>query len=186
MARKGRGRLSSIDLLPEEADPIVSWAFQELRSRDRMQKDILIEFNEKLAELGLGPISASAFSRHSVGVARMARRHEEVRQMTSVLTERLEPGQTDDLTIMAAETIKTLIFELLHDDAGMTPKGAMELSRALQSAVNAQKVPLDRKRQQLAQFEKQVDSALEKVADEAGLGEDRISQLRREFLGLRE
>lgn len=186
MGKGGRGRLSSIDLLPEEADPIVSWAFQELRDRDRMQKDIHAEFNEKLAELGLGPISASAFNRHSLGVARLARRHEEVRHMTSVLTERMEPGQTDDLTIIAAETIKTLIFELLHNDEGMTPKAAMELSRALQSAVNAQKVPLDRKRAQMAQFEKQVDGALEKVAEEAGLGDDRIAQLRREFLGLKE
>ena len=184
MAKQGRGRLSSIDLLPPDADAIVAWAFQELKARERLQKDIHVEFNEKLAEIGAGPISMSAFNRHSVSIARIARRHEDVRQMTAALTERLEPGQTDDLTIMAAETIKTLVFELLQDES-LKPKDAMELSRALQSAVNAQRVPLDRKRAQIAQFEQQVDSALGKVATETGLGKDRIAEIRKEFLGLR-
>ena len=137
MAKQGRGRLSSIDLLPPDADPIVAWAFQELKARERLQKDIHEEFNERLDAVGAGPISMSAFNRHSISIARIARRHEDVRQMTAALTERLEPGQTDDLTIMAAETIKTLVFELLQDE-DLKPKEAMELSRALQSAVNSQ------------------------------------------------
>lgn len=184
MARQGRGPLSSIELLPRDADAIVLWAFQELKERKRQQVDIHSEFNEKLAEIGAGPISASAFNRHSLSIAAIAKRHEDVRQITAALTERLEPGQTDDLTIMAAETIKTLVFELLQDE-DLKPKDAMELSRALVSAVNAQKVPLDRKRAQIAQFEKQVDGALDMVSKETGLGADRITEIRNKFLGLR-
>ena len=184
MAKQGRGRLSSIDLLPPDADAIVAWAFQELKARERLQKDIHEEFNQQLAEVGAGPISMSAFNRHSISIARIARRHEDVRQMTAALTERLEPGQTDDLTIMAAETIKTLVFELLQDE-DLKPKEAMELSRALQSAVNSQKVPLDRKRVQIAQLEKQVDTALDSVAKETGLSQERMAELRKDFLGLR-
>ena len=186
MSRIGRGRLSTIELLPPEADPIVAWAFQELKAREKFQKDIHEEFNQRLADIGEGPISKSSFNRHSISIAQIARRHEDVRVMTAALTERLEPGQTDDLTIMAAETIKALIFELLQDQDGMKPKDAMELARALQSAVNAQRIPLDRKRAQLAQFEDQVDGALDKVATETGMGAERIAELRREFLGLRE
>jgi len=186
MARKGRGRLSSIDLLPDDADPIVAWAFQELKTRDRTQQDIHAEFNEKLAELGLGPISKSAFNRHSINIAQIARRHEETRQMTAALTERLEPGQTDDLTIMAAETIKVLVFELLQNEGSLEPKGAMELARALQSAVNAQKVPMQRKRDQLDALERAVDDTLDTVADETGMGADRIAQIRKGVLGLRD
>lgn len=186
MARKGRGRLSSIDLLPPEAEQIVLWAFQELKDRDRTQVEIHAEFNEKLAEIGAGPISASAFNRHSIGIAKMARRHEDARQMATALNERLDPNDADDLTIMAAETIKTLIFELLHNDDGIDPKGALELARALNSTVAAQKVPLNRKRQQLEQFADQVDTALDKVATETGMGQERIAELRRDFLGLRD
>lgn len=185
MAKQGRGRLSSIDLLPPDADEVVLWAFQELKARDRTQVEIHTEFNEKLAAIGAGPISASAFNRHSIGIAKMARRHEDVRQITAALTDRLDPNQTDDVTIIAAETIKTLIFELLTNDEGITPKGALELARALQAAVTAQKVPMQRKRDQMAQFADQVDEALDKVATETGMGAERIAELRRDFLGLR-
>ena len=37
MTRKGRGRLSGIELLPAEASPVIAWAANELRSRDRTQ-----------------------------------------------------------------------------------------------------------------------------------------------------
>ena len=183
--RKGRGRLSSIDLLPAEADHIVAWAFQELKDRERLQKDIHDEFNEKLAVLDLGPISLSAFNRHSIRLASMARRHEEVRAITSALTERLEPGQTDDLTIMAAETIKTLIFEMMEDGKASSPKAAMELARALQSAANSQRLSVDRKRAVQTQFESQVEGAIEKVSAEKGLTADQADFFRREVLGVK-
>lgn len=184
--RTGRGRLSSIDLLPPDADHIVAWAFQELHARERLQKDIHEEFNEKLAELDLGPISLSAFNRHSIRLASMARRHEEVRAITSALTERLDPSQTDDLTIMIAETIKTLVFEMMEDGgADLTPKGAMELARALQAAVGSQKLSVDRKRQLQERFEGQVEDAIEKVSTEKGLTADQADFFRREVLGVR-
>lgn len=183
--RNGRGRLSSIDLLPDAADPIVAWAFQELKDRDRLQKDIHAEFNDRLEEIGAGPISLSAFNRHSIRLAAMARRHEETQRITAALMERLEPGQTDDLTIMAAETIKTLIFEMLEDGDDLTPKAAMELARALQSAVNSQRLSVDRKRAIQAQFENQVDDAIEKVSAEKGLTADQAAFFRREVLGVR-
>jgi hypothetical protein len=183
--RKGRGRLSSIDLLPPEADHILAWAFQELKERDRTQLEIWFDFNAKLAELDLGPISKSAFNRHSIRLASMARRHEEVRAITAALTERLEPGQTDDLTIMAAETIKTLIFEMMEDGKASSPKAAMELARALQSAVNSQKLSVDRKRALQTQFETQVEDAIEKVSSEKGLSAEQADFFRREVLGVK-
>ncbi|KPN64267.1 Protein of unknown function [Aliiroseovarius crassostreae] len=186
MARRtGRGRLSSIDLLPPEADGIVAWAFQELKERERTQKEIHEDFNARLAELELGPISLSAFNRHSIRLASMARRHEEVRAITAALTERLDPGQTDDLTIIAAETIKTLIFELMEGDAEITPKGAMELARALQAAVNSQKISVDRRREMQAKFEDGVESAIDAVTAEKGMSADRAAEIRRNVLGVK-
>ncbi len=171
--------------MPPEADHVVAWAFQELKDRERTQKEIHEEFNDRLAELSLGPISLSSFNRHSIRLASMARRHEEVRAITSALTERLDPGQTDDLTIMAAETIKTLIFEMMEDGEAMTTKGAMELARALQSAVASQKVSVDRRRQMQEQFEDGVDSVIEAVSAEKGMTEERASDIRRRILGVR-
>lgn len=182
--RKGRGRLSTIDLLPEEAADAVKWAYDELRKRERTQQDIHSEFNFKLAEQGILPISFSAFNRHSIRLAGMARRHEEVRAITSALTERLDPTQADDLTIMAAETIKTIVFELMEGE-GVTPKNAMELARALQSAVHSQNLSLDRRRALQTQFSKQVDEAITAVQSETGLSEFQAKSMRAKVLGLK-
>jgi hypothetical protein len=188
MARKGRGHLSSIDLLPDEAQPDIQWALAELKSRDRLQKEIHEEFNSRLADRGLGPISASAFNRHSIKLAGIARRMEETREITSVLTERLEPGDTDNLTIMVAETIKTLVFEMLTDggEAGFNPKQAKEMAEALRAAASAQKVSSERLRSVESDLAVKVEAVTEKLGKEMGLGKERIAQLRRDFLGVKD
>lgn len=182
--RQGRGRLSAIDLLPPEAGEAIQWAFGELRSRERTQLDIHAEFNDKLASLGLGPVSYSAFNRHSIRLATMARRHEEVRAITSSLIDRLDPEEADDLAIAAAETLKTLVYELM--EGSVTPKQTLELARALQAAQAAAQMPLARKREMQAQFTRQVDEAIDKVRTEKGLTEEQAAFFRREVLGVKQ
>lgn len=185
--RKGRGRLSSIDLLPADAEPIITWAYGELRDRTRDQKDILKEFNKKLAKIGEGPISRSAFSRKSMRLSDLARRLEETREITAALTDRLGAGATDDMTIMVAETLKTLVFELLADsgDAGMSTKAVMELSTALKNTVAAQSVSSKRKREVEEDFKAKASTAIDKVAKAKGLTTEAVAQLRRDILGVK-
>ncbi|QPC44504.1 DUF3486 family protein [Kaustia mangrovi] len=193
MARRaGRGRLSSIEQLPEEAEPIVAWAMQELRARKHTQVDICEEFNKRLAGLAadmgieIEPISLSSFNRYAIRLAASARRLEETRAIASALTERLGPDQADDLTVMVAETIKTLVFELLEGDGDITPKGAMELARALQSAVSAQSVSTDRRRKVEADFAKKAEDAVDKVAEARGLTAETVEAIKAKILGVSE
>lgn len=194
MARqRGRGRLSSIDLLPPECDQIITWAAQEFATRKRTLVEIYGEFKEKLiglqGELGLGfTIPAfSSFHRHSIRQADMARRLEQTREIAATISERLDANDSDDLTLIAAEAIKTLIFELLQDagEGGLSPKEAMELARALQSALAAQNVSTLRRQKVQAEFEAKTEKVIETVAKEAGLSAAAISQLRKDFLGVR-
>lgn len=187
MSRQGRGRLSSIDLLPDEALPDIQWAMEELKNRDRLQKDIHEEFNGRLADRGIAPISKSAFNRHSIKLAGIARRIEETREITAVLTEKLEPGDTDNLTIMVAETIKTLVFEMLTagGEAGFTPKQAKEMAEALRAAASSQKVSADRRVKLEKELASQVDEAVEKIAEVAGLSDERAKDIRNKVLGVR-
>ncbi|WP_336801999.1 DUF3486 family protein [Kaistia sp. MMO-174] len=197
MARRtGRGRLSSIDLLPEAAGPIVAWATGELlRERGRTQLDIHAEFNGRLAALAaetgedIQPISLSAFNRRAVRLASIARRLEETRTIAAAVTERLGPDQTDDLTILVAETIKMLVFELLEDqdDDGRTKvdsKGAMELARALQSAVSAQSVSADRRRKVEAEFAAKASKAVDEVAKVKGMTAETVEAIKTKILGV--
>lgn len=184
--RKGRGRLSSIDLLPEEAQPIVAWAMGELRYRSRTQLDIHAEFNQQLEAIGLEPISLSAFNRHALRLAAMARRLEETRAIAAAVTERLGPGEADELTVMVAEAIKTLVFELLEHggEGGMSSKGAMEVARALHHAVSAQAVSTERRRRMEAEFAKKAEKAVDQVAKAKGLTADTVNAIKQQILGV--
>jgi len=194
--RRGRGRLSAIEQLPEEASDIVVWAANELASRDRLQTDIYAEFREKLiglqGELGLSfsiP-SASSFNRYSTRQAAMARRLEETREIATSLAGRFDGLGNEDLTVVIIETIKTAAYEVLdrRGEAGLKPKEINELAAAVQRIAATSKLS----QQQRDVYQRRIDEAAEAAIDtastlarEAGVSAESIKQMRQEFLGLR-
>jgi hypothetical protein len=183
-----RGRLSSLDLLPPEAEDDVTWAFGELRKRKLTQGDILDQLNLRLRLKGLGPISSSAFNRAAVRAARMAHRLGEVREIAAALTDKFEDGSNEQLTILAAETIKTMIFETL-ENAGqlkanpLTAEMIANFALALKSAEQAKKVSADMAIALRKNFERQADAALDAVARTRGLTDDQKLAIRAELFG---
>lgn len=185
--REGRGRLSSIDLLPEEAEPDIVWALEQLRERTMPQVAILDEFNGRLADRGFGKVSKSAFSRWSVRKAIQFRRLDEVRAITSDVVTGLGTDGADQVTVAVAEMLKVAIYESLEGQ--LDPKSIMELSRALGSAVSAQKASAEHRRKLEEQVNAKVEAAAEvaeTAAREAGLSADRVAQIRRDVLGVRQ
>ena len=193
MAKPGRGRLSSIDLLPVECDAVVAWAAEQLSVMERTQTDIYAEFREKLiaiqGETGVGfdVPSFSSFNRYSVKLAAMARRLDQTREIAGALSDRMDAGTSDELTTIAAEAIKTLIFELLqakrrsgHLDQGRP--GARQCARA---AAAAQKISTARRQEVTRSSPTTSTQAVDKVAKEAGLSAEAAAQIRRDILGVR-
>lgn len=168
--RKGRGRLSSIDLLPEEAEPDVVWAAEELRQGKRLQIDILAEFNARLADRGIGPISPSAFGRYSVRKAEQFREMDEIRRISAELSSSLGTGGADELTLAVAAMVKKAAYKML-EGGKLDPKSVMELARAVQSAASAAKMSAEHRRRLedefRARFEKAVDAVENDVANAA-------------------
>ncbi len=193
--RAGRGRLSGIELLPEEATPIIAWAAEQLRDRDRTQLDIYQEFHAKLEELlsdHHGELeftipSFSAFNRHAIKLAILSRRLDETREIAGTLAERFDAGASDNLTVIAAEAIKTLIFEVLTaaGEHGIDPKGAMNLANALRAATQAQGVSTARRQKVEKEFAVKVDDAVDKVARVRGLSEEMAEAIKEQILGVR-
>lgn len=185
--REGRGRLSSIDLLPEDAEADIVWALEQLRERTMPQNAILDEFNARLADRGVAKVSKSAFSRWSVRKALQFRRLDEVRAITGDIVTGLGTDGADEVTVAVAEMVKVAAFELL--EAGdLDPKGVMELSKALGAVVAAQKTSTEHRRKLEERAAAQVDQALDKMGEaarEAGLSSDRVAQIRRDVLGVR-
>jgi hypothetical protein len=184
--REGRGRLSSIDTLPEEAEPLIVWALEALRERKMTQAAILDEFNWRLEDLGVPPISKSAFNRWSLRKAFQLKRLDEVRVISSELIANLGSGGAEEVTLAAAEMLKVGIFQVLEGQPDA--KELEALARALNAAVAAQKTSADHRKKleerEAAMVEKVVDRATD-AAREAGLGADVVAQMRRDVLGVR-
>lgn len=195
MARSGRGRLNAIEQLPPECDDIIAWASRELRDRDRTQQDIYEEFFLQLqalqaehhGELEFVIPSKSSFNRYSIRLATMTRRLEETREIAGTIAERFDPEKSDDLTLIAAEAIKTLIFEVLTaaGESGIDPKGAMELARALNAAVAAQNLSTIRRQKVEKEFAGKVNEAVDKVAKVKGLTAETVDEIKAKVLGVK-
>lgn len=188
VAPRGRGRLSSIDLLPPEAEEDIAWAFGELRKRNRTQEEILESFNLRLAVKGLGPISKSAFNRAAIRTARMAHRLGEVREIANALSSRFEDGGDESLTLLVSETIKSLVFETLENAGrlradGVTAEMLANFALALKSAEQAKKVTADTRKVIEANFKKQANEAIEK-AGVKGLSAETKEEFKRLLFGV--
>lgn len=191
---KGRGQLSAIERLPPECDPIIEWAEEQLRDRERTQTEIYEEFFLKMqqlqaehrGELDFSIPSFSAFNRHSIKLAILTRRMEQTSDIAEAIGKRFDAGKSDNLTLIAAEAIKTLVFELITDggEAGFSPKGAKELADALRSAAQAQNVSTARRVKVEKEFQQDVEKAVETVAQVKGLTRDTVDEIKARILGV--
>ncbi|MDM8009936.1 MAG: DUF3486 family protein [Parasphingorhabdus sp.] len=179
--REGRGRLSSIDMLPDEAEPDVVWALEQLRERSQPQNAILDEFNARLADRGIGSISKSSWNRYAVRKAIQFRKLDEVRRMSAELVDTLGTEGPDQVTVAVAEMLKLAMFQQLEGD-NVSTKGIMELSRALSSAVSAQKGSADARRkleEEVEQRMKNAADAVAKVGAKSGVSKETLAEINR-------
>ena len=173
--RRGRSRLDSMELLPEEAQDDVVWAISQLNERRRSQADILFELNDRLEVKGIGPISKSAFNRKSTRLRRRTDQLEERRYIYAGIAEKLTPEEIGRSDIVLGEFLKTLIDELLDGD-GLNSKNAMELARAYKETVVAQRHSAEHRR-------KAEEEATAKLAKAVGDATDAVEKAGRKVDG---
>jgi phytoene dehydrogenase-like protein len=190
----GRSRLSGIELLPEECSEIVAWAARELQDRDKTQTDIYSEFHAKMealqrefrGELDFRIPSFSAFNRFSIKLATLSSRLNQTREIAATIAEKFDAKASDNLTLIAAEAIKTLVFELLTNagEAGLDPKGAKSLADALRAATQAQGVSLATRQKAEAEFAAKAKEAVQAVAKVKGISEEGANEILDRILGV--
>lgn len=189
----GRGRLSSFETLPTEAEGIVAWAASELADRDKTQTDIYAEFvgkcealmAEHRGELEFDIPAFSSFNRYSIRQARLSKRLTETRAIVAVLAEKFDAKASDDLTVLTAETIKALVLHMLGDVSdGIAPKDAMLLATAFKSATQAQHISSDRRRKLETDFAKKVETAVDTAAKVSGMSKETAEKIKSEILGV--
>jgi uncharacterized membrane protein YheB (UPF0754 family) len=183
------GRLNSLDLLPIEAEDDVIWAYKEIHKRKMTQADILDQLNLRLTLKNIKTISSSAFNRAAIRTARMAHRLGEVKEIATALATKFEDGADETLTLLVSETIKSMVFEMLENSGKIRTDGAsaemmMNLSRALKHSEEAKKISADTRKMVEKDFAVKTEETLHLVAKKQGLSNERVVELRREFLGL--
>ncbi len=176
----GRGRLSSIDLLPDEAQDDILWALGELNQRQRTQADILFELNDRLVAKGFDPVSKSAFNRRSTKLAARSRRIAERQAIYGAIAPSLTPEKVADTDLVLGEFLKTLIDELLDAD-NLGPKGAHDLAKAFHHTVNALKTSADHRARLVKEMAAKTEEAIEKVAAKTGMSSDIVAKFRAEL-----
>jgi len=169
--RRGRGRLDSLELLPEEAQDDVIWAVGQLNERRRTTADILFELNDRLEVKGIGPISKSAFYRRSARLAKRVMQLEERRYVYAGIAEKLTPEEIGRNDVVLGEFLKLLIDNLMDKDE-IDTKGAMELARAYKDTVVAQRHSAEHRRK----GEEEAKAKLLKAVDAAAAAADGTSQ----------
>lgn len=194
-SQKGRGPLSGLEKLPHECDEIVAWAADQLKDRDRTQQEIYEEFFDRLqrlqaehhGELQFTIPSRTAFNRFSIKLAFMTRRMEETREIAGAIASRFDAKASDDLTLIAAEAIKTLVWEVLTDagQSGIDPKGAVNLANALRAAAQAQGISTKRREAVEKNFAADVDKAVGIVAKAKGLTVETVEAIKSQILGIK-
>ena len=189
----GRGRLSSFDLLPREADGIVAWAASELADRDKTQTEIYTEFvqqcealmKEHRGELEFSIPAFSSFNRYSVRQARMSRRLDQTREIVTVLAEKHDAKASDDLTVIAGEMIKSVVLHMLGDNAdGVAPKDLKALADAFRAAQAAQNMSSDRRAKDDKRVAERIGDAVDAVAKAKGMTAETTEAIKAQLLGV--
>jgi Protein of unknown function (DUF3486) len=184
-----RGRLSSIDALPEAAEPHVAHAMQDLRLRKKPQVQILAELNGNLADLGVKSISKSAFNRKSLWLASYGQQIENAREIAGVMAERLDAAPEGDVGLLLNETLKTMIFDVLAE-ASLSPDSAsmqmlMQASKSLMALEHSRKLSVDTRTNIMKTFAKKAGEAVDSVGKAKGLTHDTVTEIKRQILGIR-
>ena len=196
MARnQGRGRLSGLQTLPPECDPILAWANDELRGDSRTQQEIYEEFFGRMqrlqaeyhGELEFVIPSKSAFNRYAIKLATLSRRIDQTREIANELAKSFDAGASDNLTVLAAEAVKTLVFELVTagGEAGFDPKAAKAMADALRSATLAQNVSTARRHTIEKEYAAKASAAVDKVARAKGLTAETAEAIKSQILGVK-
>jgi len=173
--RPGRGRLSTIDHLPEDIRLTINTA---LRSRDKTQMQILEDINPHLKERGQKPISKSAFGRYAMAIEKKGSRMREAREAADALVGGLGEHKGTDIGRALTELVKTLSFDLVLNDGEINVDTLYKVALIAQRVERASATGLIREEQIRKQTLEQAARNLEKAGKERGMTAERLKEIR--------
>lgn len=188
--KRGRGRLSSIDQLPREAEPFVAAAIKALNDHNRTAEDIREELNHHL--LGLAdckPVSRSAFGRYSLQLALNGRRIHEAREIAAIFAERMDEIPEGDIGLLLVETIKTMIYDVMMDATldgeSASIKMLVTAAEAVERLEKARNANVRTAKLKRDNFVEDAATAAVEAATKRGLSAETVDQIKHAVLGVK-
>jgi len=183
--RKGRGRPSSIDLLPEDLRIRLNAA---LRDKRLTQKEILDTFNKLLEEREHAPISRSALNRYAIQVEDMAGRLSEMREAASMIVGKVEDEKSDTGRALI-EIVKNLAWEMTFNNERDLDVDALNkislMIRRLESASNASLARELKIKEQARKLALEEAAKAVEAAHQQGLNAEQAAFWREQVLGVK-
>jgi hypothetical protein len=190
-----RGRLSSIKLLPPEADKAVAAAVKALGENRRTQESIREELNLRLLALGHEPISSSAFNRYSLKLSVAGWKLQRKREAVAAFVREIGDRPDTDISLLISEMGKGIIYDVIEaasgddEEAKLSPKelAAIALSYMRFTAGDAKAVKTARDMIDLddQQTRKELEKVVTAAGKSAGLSDATVRRLRESFLGIK-
>lgn len=178
----GRGRRSSIDLLPEDIRLQLNAA---LRDRRLTQRQILDAINPLLDERGEKPVSRSAINRYSMHIEEKGAMMREAREAADALVGGLGEQKGTDLGRAVTEMVKTMTFDKVLNDDGLEVDDLNKLALICQRIERASKISLEREAQVRKQALEAAADAVEETAIQMGNDAETAQFWREKVLGVK-
>lgn len=185
--RQGRGRRSSIDLLPEDIRIKLNEA---LRDRRLTQRQILKSINGLLEERGENLLTKSSVNRYSMQIEEKGAMMRQAREAADALVGGLSEQKGTDLGRAVTELIKTFTFDIMMK--GQDGEGAPidvdtlnTLALITQRIERASKISLDRESQMRQQILEEAAETVEETAIQSGMNEEQAQLWREKVLGIK-
>lgn len=187
-ARRGRGWLSGLDQMPDEAQEDIARALAQLARRERTQEAIREELNLRLLALGIEPVSRSSFNRKAMQFALQARQIEETREVAGILAERMDAQPEGDIGLLLGELIKSLTYDVVSGSMLEEDGPSIELLRRCSDTVlkleRARRVNVETGLRLRAQFAKEAVEAVDEAGRKAGLTPENLQIIREQVYGI--
>ena len=190
---KGRGRLSWWDQLPEWAEPVRVWAYEQLQGDSLSQIEILDEVNARLRAAAWAegittdvPVaSRSSLNRLSMRLALVGRQMRDAGAMFAGLATQFDGREIDESTRVLGQYLKTLVLEISVNGGVKNPKDLNQLSAAYFRIVSGMKISTDHRLKLEREFEEKTEATIAHVVAEGGISAERAAEIRNKVLGIR-
>lgn len=173
--RKGRGRPSSIDQLPEDLRVEINAA---LRDRRLTQTKILEAINPVLQVRGEKPISKSALGRYAMAVEEKGAMMREAREAADALVGGLNEQKGTDIGRGVTEIVKTLAFNLVLNGGEVDVDTLNKIALISQRIERSSKITMDRENQVRKQAQEEALAAVEQTLGDHIPDAERLKEIR--------